>query len=62
MMEAPTFRVDPRTRFPLVEVPGQNFALFWLPLTRVQAEYFLSDTITSQFDRSIVNACRPTRV
>lgn len=52
MMQPLTFRVDPRTRFPLVEVPGHNFALFWLPLTKVQIEYFLSDTIDSQFDRA----------
>jgi len=52
MMEPLTFRVDPRTRFPLVEVPGQDFALFWLPLTKVQIEYFLSDNMNSQFDRA----------
>lgn len=52
MMMPLTFRLDARTRFPLVEVPGQNFALFWLPLTKVQLEYFLSDTIDSQFDRA----------
>ena len=52
MMVQLTFRVDPRTHFPLVEVPGQAFALFWLPLTKVQIEYFLSDTIDSQFDRA----------
>ena len=46
------FRVEPRTRFPLIEVPGQDFALFWLPLTKVQVEYFLCDTIDSQFDRA----------
>jgi len=47
-----TFRLDPRTHFPLVEVPGQNFALFWLPLSKIQAEYFLSDTIERPFDRA----------
>ncbi len=52
MMEPLTFRVDPRTRFPLVEVPGQDFALFWLPLTKVQIEYFLSGDISSRFDRA----------
>lgn len=47
-----SFTVDPRTHFPVVEVPGQDFALFWLPLTRVQIEYFLADTQDGQFDRS----------
>jgi hypothetical protein len=47
-----TFRVDPHTRFPLVDVPGQGFALFWLPLTKVQIEYFLSDNTDRQFDRA----------
>lgn len=47
-----SFHVDPRTHFPLVKVPGQDFALFWLPLTKVQIEYFLSDTLDSQFDRA----------
>ena len=52
MTLALSFHVDPRTYFPLVEVPGQDFALFWLPLTKVQIEYFLSDTIDRQFDRA----------
>lgn len=52
MIEPLIFRVDPRTRFPLVEVPGQDFALFWLPLTKVQIEYFLCDNMNSQFDRA----------
>lgn len=47
-----SFYVDPRTHFPLVEIPGQNFALFWLPMTKVQIEYFLSDTIDSRFHRA----------
>lgn len=47
-----SFYVDPRTHFPLVEVPGQDFALFWLPMTKVQIEYFLSDAVDSQFDRA----------
>jgi hypothetical protein len=47
-----SFHVDPRTHFPLVEVPGQDFALFWMPVTKVQIEYFLSETIDSQFDRA----------
>lgn len=52
MMEPLALRVDPRTRFPLIEVPGQRLALFCLPLTKVQIEYFLSDTIDRQFDRA----------
>jgi diadenosine tetraphosphatase ApaH/serine/threonine PP2A family protein phosphatase len=52
MMEKLALSVDPQTRFPLVEVPGQGFALFWLPLSKIQAEYFLSDTIVSRFDRA----------
>jgi diadenosine tetraphosphatase ApaH/serine/threonine PP2A family protein phosphatase len=52
MTEPLALRIDPLTRFPLVEVPGQGFALFWLPLTKIQAEYFLSDTIVSRFDRA----------
>ncbi len=47
-----SFLTDPRTRFPLIEIPGQDFALFWLPLTKVQIEYFLSETIDSRFDRA----------
>jgi hypothetical protein len=46
------FYIDPQTHFPLVEIPGQDFALFWLPITKVQIEYFLSETIDSQFDRA----------
>ena len=52
MMEPLTFAFDPQTRFPLVEVPGQDFALFRLPLTKVQIEYFLSDNMNSRFDRA----------
>jgi len=47
-----SFLTDPRTRFPLIEIPGENFALFWLPFTKVQIEYFLSETIDSRFDRT----------
>jgi Sulfatase-modifying factor enzyme 1 len=46
-----SFSLDPRTHFPLIEVPGQDFALFWMPVTKVQIEYFLSETIDGQFDR-----------
>lgn len=56
MKETLTFFVDPKTRFPLLEVPGQNFALFWLPVTKIQIEYFLSDTLDSQFDRTWYHA------
>ena len=47
-----SFSIDPRTHFPLVEVPRQDFALFWIPVTKVQIEYFLSETIDSQFNRA----------
>ena len=52
MTDTLTFFLDQRTHFPLVVVPGQDFALFWLPLTKVQIEYFLSETTDSQFDRA----------
>jgi len=52
MIEKLEFRVDPQTHFPLVQVPGENFALFWLPLTKVQAEYMLCEWPDSQFDRT----------
>ncbi|GCE08128.1 hypothetical protein [Dictyobacter aurantiacus] len=52
MMSTLSFRVDPRTHFPLVDVPGQGFALFWLPITKIQIEYFLCETIDSRFDRA----------
>lgn len=55
MTDTLTFFVDQRTHFPLVAVPGQDFALFWLPLTKVQIEYFLSETTDSQFDRAWYN-------
>jgi hypothetical protein len=47
-----SFLTDPQTRFPLIKIPGLNFALFWLPVTKVQIEYFLSETIDSRFDRA----------
>lgn len=56
MIDTLTFFVDPQTHFPLIEVLGQDFALFWLPVTKIQIEYFLSDTPDSQFDRTWYDA------
>ncbi|HVB24386.1 MAG TPA: hypothetical protein VNG51_20780 [Ktedonobacteraceae bacterium] len=44
-------KVEPKTRFPLVVVPETNYALAWLPVTKIQIEYFLCETMDSQFDR-----------
>jgi len=35
--------LDP-TGFPMVEVPDTNFAMSWLPVTKIQFEHFLCDT------------------
>ncbi len=35
--------LDP-TQFPMIEVPGTNFAISWLPVTKIQFEQFLCDT------------------
>lgn len=44
--------IEPKTRFPMVNVPETNYALAWLPVTKIQIEYFLCETMDSQFDRS----------
>lgn len=49
--------VEPRTRFPLVQVPGTNYKLSWFPMTRMQIEYFLCDTQDSRFDRDWYLKC-----
>jgi hypothetical protein len=47
--------LDPKTRFPMLEMPDQNFAITWLPVTKIQIEYFLSETMDSRFDRTWYN-------
>lgn len=49
--------VEPKTRFPVVGVPGTNYALAWLPMTKLQIEYYLCETMDSQFDRNWYQAC-----
>ncbi|GCE08122.1 SUMF1/EgtB/PvdO family nonheme iron enzyme [Dictyobacter aurantiacus] len=33
-----------KTGFPVIEVPGLPFKMLWLPVTKIQFEYFLVDT------------------
>lgn len=50
-------RIEEKTRFPLISVPGTNYEFAWLPLTKIQVEYFLCQTPDSQFDRSWYQEC-----
>lgn len=42
--------IDNRTRFPLLKITGLDFAICWLPITRVQLELFLSDVYDARYD------------
>jgi hypothetical protein len=44
--------IEPKTGFPVVAIPQTNYALSWLPVTKLQIEYFLCETMDSQFDRN----------
>lgn len=48
----PPFRLDDRTRFPMYWVDGLNAYIHWLPVTKVQFEYFLCEINDSQFDEA----------
>lgn len=49
MARAP-FRLDERTHFPMIWVDAIDAYLQWLPVTKVQFEYFLCEVNDSQFD------------
>lgn len=42
--------VDEKTRFPMIVFHELPFAVSWLPMTRVQLEFFLSDVNDIRFD------------
>lgn len=42
--------VDEKTRFPVLEFHKLPFAVFWLPITRIQLEHFLSDVNDMRYD------------
>lgn len=45
-----TVRADPKTRFPLLSIPGVPFETMWLPFTRIQLELFLSEINDIRYD------------
>lgn len=45
-----TVSLDEKTRFPLIEIPNLNYKVQWLPVTKIQLEYFLSSVSDSAYD------------
>jgi hypothetical protein len=41
---------DNKTKFPLLSIPNVPFGVMWLPLTRIQLEFFLSDVNDVRYD------------
>jgi hypothetical protein len=46
-----TVSMDEKTGFPLVKFPELSFSVFWLPVTKIQVEYLVCETLNSLFDR-----------
>jgi hypothetical protein len=52
-MDITTITVD-KTGFPVIQVPGTNLSIHWLPVTKIQFEHFMVDT--GRFDYDWYNA------
>src|SRR4051794_29027663 len=48
-MENLKFRLDDRTGFPMLHLPELNGYLHWLPVTKIQFEYFICDEPDDHF-------------
>jgi hypothetical protein len=46
----PTIVCDSKTKFPILSIPNIPFDVMWLPLTRIQLEFFLSDVNDVRYD------------
>lgn len=51
MMQPFPISIEPVTRFPMIKIPRTNYALALLPVTKIQIEYFLCETLDGQFNR-----------
>lgn len=52
--------LDPRTAFPMYRLQDFDFSVMWLPMTKIQVEYFLSETDDSRFDARWYQSCLVT--
>jgi hypothetical protein len=46
------WKIDPKTFFPMIEFHDLPYQVAWLPMTKIQVEYMLSETTNSRFDRT----------
>lgn len=52
--------LDAQTAFPMYKLKDFDFSVMWLPVTKIEVEYFLSETDDSRFDSQWYKSCLAT--